>query len=252
VVLAPKAVFIALVLAGTLTSCGPRGDTPAVDQSGTSSDSSTPSASDDPYADDDGTGSMGGSPGASPRPSKAPPKTSAGWTVTVYYTAVAKFHDGDPEKVKGCPSITCSKGDNDLGTYPSDFVKAVKDEGAGKIADGKYLNWSYDTGYWLDTAARDTAGRPLRPFMTAAADAKVLRSGTKFGIVQCGRDDDGDAIGAAVCAKLKSARWTIADEFTPGLGGEKHVDVYIGEETQKDFTDTDWYTTLHNASLAVG
>jgi hypothetical protein len=169
--------------------------------------------------------------------------------VTVYYTAVARFHDGDPVKVTGCPTIDCRRGDSDLGTYPSDFVEAVRDEGAGKISDGKYLNWSHDTGYWLDTAARVSDGGVLRPFETAAADPAVLRAGTAFRISACGRDEGGDPIDPAVCAKLKGARWTVADEFTPGLGGARHVDVYIGEETGRDFTDSPWYTTLTRATL---
>jgi hypothetical protein len=170
--------------------------------------------------------------------------------VTVYYTAVARFHTGKAVKVTGCPTIDCKRGDSDLGSYPSDFVEAVKDEGAGKISDGKYLNWSYDTGYWLDTAARVSDGGVLRPFETAAADPTVLRAGTSLRITACGRDESGDAIDATVCAKLRSAHWTIGDEFTPGLGGSKHLDAYIGEETGPNFTDSPWYTTLTNATLA--
>ena len=33
-----------------------------------------------------------------------------------------------------------------------------------------------------------------------------------------------------------AANWTITDEFTPGLGGSRHVDLYIGEETGPGFT----------------
>ena len=171
--------------------------------------------------------------------------------MTVYYTAVARFHTGNSVAVIGCPSLDCSRGKTDLGSYPEEFVKAVKDEGAGKISDGRYLNWSYDTGYWLDTAARDTDGRVLEPWVTAAADRDVLRLDTRFTIASCGRDDGGGSIDAAVCAKLRSARWVIKDEFTPGMGGAKHVDVYIGEETGPNFTDSPWYITLTGATLAI-
>ena len=158
--------------------------------------------------------------------------------MTVYYTAVLRFHSGPPVRVAN------------LGSYPSDFVDAVKDEGTGKISDGRYLNWSFDTGYWLDTAPRNSTGGVLRPFRTAAADPSVLRAGRAFTIVQCGHDEDGSAIDPAVCAKLRGSHWTVADEFTPGLGGPHHVDVYIGEETRTDFTDSPWYTTLTSATLA--
>ena len=134
-----------------------------------------------------------------------------------------------------------------LGSFPASFVKAVKDEGTGRTADGRYLNWSYDTGYWMDTAPRDTAGRPLRPWVSAAADASVLRSGSRFTIVRCGTAE----VTADVCAKLKAPTWTVVDEFTPGLGGDKHVDVYIGEETGRDFTESDLYTTLESATLSA-
>jgi hypothetical protein len=172
--------------------------------------------------------------------------SSTGWTATVYYTAVLGYHPEPAEPVTGCPVLNCTRGHSDLGSYPRDFVEAVKSEGAGKIAAGKYLNWSSDTGYWLDTAARDTDGRALRPFVSAAADRDVLRAGTTFTILHCGRD-----VTASVCQKLMAARWAITDEFTPGLGGRRHIDLYIGEETGPDFTESDWYTTLEGATIAI-
>jgi hypothetical protein len=172
--------------------------------------------------------------------------------VTVYYTAVERFHTGARRRVTGCPRLECAHGSADLGSYPRSFVDAVRDEGTGRTAAGRYLNWSDDTGYWLDDAPRDTAGRPLRPFESAAADRDVLRSGTRFTIVNCGTTEDGDPIGRPVCDRLRSANWTVTDEFTAGLGGARHVDVYIGEETGPDFTGTAWYTTLVRASLRTG
>jgi len=178
--------------------------------------------------------------------------TSAGWTVTVYYTAVEKYHSGPPTPVTGCTKLDCQHGKDDLGTYPKDFVEAVHDEGTGITTAGRYLNWSYDTGYWIDSAARDTAGRPLRPFESAAADPDVLKAATRFTITGCGHQDDGSEPPADVCAKLRAARWTITDEFTPGLGGKKHIDAYIGEETGPGFTDSPWYITLKSATLRIG
>lgn len=170
----------------------------------------------------------------------------------MYYTAVERFHTDGKRSVTGCATINCAHGNAGLGSYPQSFVDAVKDEGTGRTAAGRYLNWSFDTGYWLDDAPRDTAGRPLRPFRSAAADSGVLRSGTTFAIVSCGTTEDGEAISAPVCDKLRTSTWTVTDEFTPGLGGSRHVDVYIGEETGPRFTDSDWYTTLNNASLRTG
>jgi hypothetical protein len=168
----------------------------------------------------------------------------SGWTVTVYYTAVASFHGGATERVTGCPRLDCDGGSDDLGTYPATFVQAVRDEGTGRVGDGRYLNWSVDVGFWLDTAPRDSAGGVLEPWRSAAADADVLAAGTRFTITSCGS-------GAApqVCDRLSATEWTVRDEFSPGLGGDRHVDVYIGEETGPDFTESDWYTTLTDATL---
>jgi hypothetical protein len=90
------------------------------------------------------------------------------------------------------------------------------------------------------------------PFVSAAADPGVLPRGTRFTIAACGSQDDGSAPPRAVCAALREARWQITDEFTPGLGGPKHLDAYIGPETGPGFTGSDWYLTLTGAQLALG
>jgi hypothetical protein len=130
-----------------------------------------------------------------------------------------------------------------LGSFPGDFVEAVKDEGTGRITRGPhrgmYLSWSYDTGFWLDSEPVDTDGRRLRPYVTAAADGDALPKQTRFQIVDCGREqEDGSAIDARVCARLKSSTWVVLDAFTPGLGGRRHIDLYIGEEDRARFPDT--------------
>jgi hypothetical protein len=189
-----------------------------------------------------------------PSPSAARPaqRLSAGWEITVYYTAVERFHDGDPTPVTGCPRLDCTDGDDDLGTYPAGFVDAVRDEGTGLTTSGRYLNWSYDVGFWLDSAPRTSDGGALVPFVSAAADPGVLPRGTRFTIAACGSQEDGSAPPQAVCAALRRARWQITDEFTPGLGGPKHLDAYIGPETGPGFTGSDWYLTLTGARLALG
>lgn len=184
---------------------------------------------------------------------KAEPKSTAesGWEITVYYTAVESFHDGETVEVTGCPELDCENGDDPLGEYPRDFVKAVKDEGTGRITsgdhEGEYLNWSHGVGYWLDEEARNSHGDALRPYVSAATDAAVLPKGTRVEIVACGDADVPDK----VCDKLMKPTWTIDDEFTPGLGGEKHLDVYLGEEDREGFTESQWYTTLENAELRI-
>lgn len=201
--------------------------------------------------------SAGRQPGPAPTRSGSPSSTtsgrvSGGWTATVYYTAVEDYHSGRAVRVTGCPTLECSRGHADLGSYPADFVSAVRDEGTGRTASGRYLNWSYDTGYWLDSAPRDSTGRALRPFESAAADPGVLARGTRFVVLACGEDEGGDPVDPAVCARLRQVRWTVTDEFTPGLGGAHHIDLYIGEETGRGFTGGPWYTTLVGARLRIG
>lgn len=175
------------------------------------------------------------------------PEESPDWTLTVYYTAVEAYHRGPPTPVVGCLTLDCVNGDADLGTYPRGFVETVRAEGTGRTAAGRYLNWSYDVGYWLDHAPRDAYGQPLRPFESAAADVGVLPAGAAFTILDCGRSP----IDPAVCARLRQARWTVTDQFMPGFGGPRHVDLYLGEETGPDFTDSPWYCTLTAAKLRI-
>ncbi|WP_328467914.1 hypothetical protein OHA21_50340 [Actinoplanes sp. NBC_00393] len=188
---------------------------------------------------------------ASPPRSVRPKRTTSGWEITVYYTAVEKYHDGEPTQVTGCPRLECSNGDDDLGTYPAGFVEAVEEEGTGRTSSGKYLNWSHDVGFWLDSAPRSSDGNVLTPWVSAAADPDVLPHGTRFTVAACGTQEDGSRAPSAVCTALRKAAWRITDEFTPGLGGPKHLDAYIGPETGPGFTDSEWYLTLVGARLAL-
>ncbi|WP_430782051.1 hypothetical protein [Actinoplanes sp. G11-F43] len=189
--------------------------------------------------------------GCGTAPTEPVVRASTGWEITVYYTAVEAFHGPADTPVTGCLVLDCEHGDDDLGSYPASFVRAVHDEGTGLTVSGRYLNWSYDVGYWLDTVARASDGGALEPFVTAAADTDVLAPGTDFRIADCGRQEDGSAPPPAVCARLAAAAWHIDDEFTPGLGGARHIDAYIGPETGPGFTDSEWYLTLIGATLGI-
>lgn len=176
------------------------------------------------------------------------------WLVTVYYTAVEALHSDPPVPVDGCAAADCEKGDEPLGDYPKGFADAVRAEGTGRITSGphagRYLNWSHDVGYWLDDAPRDARGDRLQPFVSAAADG--LPEDTRLRLVDCGKLDSGEPVPADVCERLRSGRWEIRDQFTPGLGGEQHIDLYIGEETGPDFTSSGpLYVSLHDARFAT-
>jgi hypothetical protein len=200
-------------------------------------------------------GELATGPTAAPTPdAPATPAATAsgGWELAVIYTAVEKFHTDKKVSVTGCTKLQCSDGTDKLGKFPAGFVKAVKDQGSGRLTDGRYLNWSYDVGYWLDTAPRNASGGALEPFVSAAADPAVLPQGTGFTVTGCGQIVSKKAKPPAeVCDKLTGASWEISDEFTPGSGGDHHVDLYIGEETKKHFQDSQWYNTLQDATLTL-
>src|SRR5690242_17494224 len=126
-VLAANALFAGCtVLVVVLAGCG--GPAPAPGRA----DSAVPPALTGPGA----SATVGGSPAPTVQTRSS---ASTGWTATVYYTAVLSYHTGPAEAVTGCPVLNCTRGHSDLGSYPRDFVAAVKSEGAGKIATGRYL-----------------------------------------------------------------------------------------------------------------
>lgn len=190
---------------------------------------------------------------ATPTAEPLPLGRPGGWRITTYYTALESLYDGKRKAVKGCTRFHCSHGKAPLGAYPEDFLKVVQMEGSGRITAGprrgRYLNWSHSVGFWLDDTTRDSRGRPLRPWVSAAADKSVLARGQRFAIADCGRDGDDRPIEGRVCATFQKARWTVTDLFRPGYGGANHADVYIGEEKESRLSESPFYTTLNGATL---
>ncbi|WP_240809879.1 hypothetical protein [Actinomadura sp. WMMA1423] len=247
---------LALLLCGAVAGCGqnargadvpppvaPPASAPAV---------SAPSATSVPTAT--GGAAPGDAPAdGAPAGNTAPLGRVRGWRITTYYTARESLYHGEREAVRGCARFHCSHGKAPLGSYPKDFLKIVQTEGSGRITEGpragRYLNWSHSVGFWLDDTTRDSRGRPLRPWASAAADRSVLARGQRFAIVDCGREGNGRAVEDEVCAAFRKARWTVTDLFRPGYGGEDHADVYIGEEKGSRLADSPFYTTLSRATL---
>jgi hypothetical protein len=190
---------------------------------------------------------------ADPAPRPPAAHLSTPWLVTVYYTAVESFHDEDPVQVKGCPVVDCADGTTRLGSYPADFVAAVREEGTGRITigphRGRYLNWSHNVGYWLDDGPRDAAGNLLVPFESAAADG--VQPGTRVELVNCGTLVTGAPVPNHLCGRLRQGSWQIRDEFTPGYGGKNHIDLYIGEEHAPNFTESELYISLVDVTLSL-
>jgi hypothetical protein len=178
-----------------------------------------------------------------------------GWEITVYYTAVEHFHDGPPRRVAGCVILDCVDGTSHIGYFPSDFVDAVEFEGSGLMETGryagKYLNWAFDVGFWVDDVPRDSGGGVLVPFVSAAADPAVLPRGTAFQVMACGQAENGSDVPPSVCQQFTAPHWTIADEFTPGFGQARRVDLYVGDETSESFSDSEIHQRLVGAQLAL-
>ena len=59
-------------------------------------------------------------------------------------------------------------------------------------------------------------------------------------------------VGAAhLCRRLREGDWQIRDEFTPGYGGNQHIDLYVGEENVPNFTRSELYISLVDATLTL-
>ena len=271
-------VALAACGAGSGSDVGTQNGSNTVNNSGTSNDNldgggqtgasaaASGNTNGSPNGTATGTGSGNGAGAGTPTNLQTPPTTppstpptgtvsAESYTITVYYTAVESFHSTAAQTVTGCLIRACSFGNSVIGSYPASFIKATKTEGTGRITSGanagKYLNWSVDVGYWLDTIPSDGYGGALVPFRTAAADAIALPKGAQFRLVAPLKQEDGSALDATSANRLLAATWLINDQFTPGLGGALHLDVYIGEEDRVNFTNTSpLYTTLSNVKIS--
>jgi hypothetical protein len=199
---------------------------------------------------------------ATPRPvtptaAASPAPASGAWTLTVYYTAVESFHTGPAQAVTGCRpgADECSNGTDALGSYPADFLDAVRGQGSGRITTGryagKYLLWDADSGYAVDTAVLDQSDRPLRPFVSAGAGDPGIAPGTGFGLLDCGVDTvTGRAPDAAACARLRAASWVVAGPTRQPA--DAHVlELYVGEEDGPGFAGGPLLLHAHNARTTL-
>ena len=178
-----------------------------------------------------------------------------GFRVTVYYTPVESFHSGPSESIAGCPSPDCSSGPLPLGAYPSSFLAAVRMQGSGRLTSGpyagQYLHGSLGGSFWISPIPSDAYGSPVQPFETAAADDDVLPRGSRFRLVEPLLESGGSPLPPAVAARLLASTWNVQDHFEAGYGGALHVDLYVGEQQQADFTSSPFYLMLENTTLEV-
>jgi hypothetical protein len=165
------------------------------------------------------------------------------WKLVTYYTVVESFHSGPPQAVVGCSpgADECNRGTTPLGSFPGDFVSAVREEGTGRITNGPYagkvLTWDAESGYSIDDAPNDASGSPLKPFVSAATDESVPM-GTAFRVQDCGVGTGGGRVDAAVCSRLTAASWVVADR-TGKPAGSRELHLYIGVESRPGFATSD-------------
>jgi hypothetical protein len=181
---------------------------------------------------------------STPAPAGGTTQAPAGpWTLKVYYTAVESFHNGAPQAVTGCDlnADECDNGTTPLGSYPSDFVALVKDNGYGRITSGKYagkyLAWDPQGGWSIEPTASDANGNALQPFVSAASDLSIT-IGTHFKVLDCGTDSTThQPPDAGACGRLTAPDWVVTDNSTQPYGSHE-IDLYVGEENQPDFENT--------------
>ncbi|MEA2672477.1 MAG: hypothetical protein QOG45_2697 [Chloroflexota bacterium] len=187
-----------------------------------------------------GAAPTGPPPAATAPSAPAPAPVAAGWALTTVYTAVESFHGGAPQPVTGCPpgADECSNGSVALGSYPGDFLDAVRSQGAGRLTSGKYagryLTWDADSGYAVDAAVLDASEKPMQPFVSAGADPSIAL-GTTFTVLDCGVDRvSGHPVDPGVCARIRAATWVV--RAPTRQAGDRHaLELYIGEEDGPGF-----------------
>jgi hypothetical protein len=153
---------------------------------------------------------------------------------------VQSYHTGAPQAITGCPPqpTNCSNGSTPLGSYPGDFLEAVRDNGTGRITGGRYagrfLTYDAQSGYAVADTNVDDSGNAKRPFVTAAAD-EGIPLGTSFRVQACGVDgSDGSPVDGGVCSRLVAASWVVGERSGEPTGS-RELALYIGEENRPDF-----------------
>ena len=178
-----------------------------------------------------------------------------GFRLTVYYTPVESFYGGTLQAIQGCTTLNCESGLQPLGTYPAAFLSEVQMQGSGRITSGayagQYLHGSFGGNFWISPIAADAYGSPAVPFETAAADDSVLPRGTRFKLVDPLTESGGAPLPSSVSDRLLSATWNVQDHFEAGYGGALHIDLYVGEQEQANFSTSPFYLMLVNQTIEV-
>ncbi|MFD6986404.1 hypothetical protein ACFWAX_37895, partial [Streptomyces sp. NPDC059956] len=167
----------------------------------------------------------------------------SGYTLTVYFTPSERFYPGPRRSIRG---QVCA-GHNLPDSYPAAYLERVGLEGFGKTARGDYLGWDFDRHCYFTTSASPVGSHEnaLVPWQSVAANH--LAPGTRIRVTDCG-----PGVSGAICARVKSAHWRVDDLCSIGCDDAKHLDLYIGEQTQAAFESEDFYFASKGATIRAG
>jgi 3D (Asp-Asp-Asp) domain-containing protein len=126
-------------------------------------------------------------PGKDKRCCGYPLAEDLGFALRFYWLAMEEGYREDEWWLEKQQDIY-TRGGFYLGTFPEDYVRALRLEGSGLLADGRVVNYAgrcrYGVGTCFEQLDRDThpfgrgAGRrPLVPFRSAAVDPRLIPIG---------------------------------------------------------------------------
>jgi len=164
------------------------------------------------------------------------------YVITSYWTVHEKFYSGEKIAVKD--------GEGEfLGYYRLDFIADVKVEGWGKGDgagnDGEYLGYDPSSGFMKSKEPLDAYGQPLIPWLTVSADPSIPK-GTEVTIKSLGSEAD---VASWVAEKLLTTTFVVSDRG-PSVKGH-HIDVYVGDQTQRDMNESPVALYIRGATVCV-
>ena len=191
--------------------------------------------------------------GSGPEAEAALPRRVGNVTATVYYTPVESYYERERMvKVMAWRDVR-TVGKKVPVRVPLLFARHLREEGTGKMRNGRYLNYSFEglgpngdqRGYWLDTCPRDSHGGCLKARQSmAASDGLNIPRGARVRLADCGR-----GAGRAACSHYRSGKWVVKDQFTTGIAGPRQVDLYYGVQDFRGFRSSGFWTTMRGATL---
>ena len=181
------------------------------------------------------------------------PRQVGNVSATVYYTPGESYYERERMvKVMAWRDVR-TVGKKVPVRVPLLFARHLREEGTGKMRNGRYLNYSHEglgpngdrEGYWLDTCPRDSHGGCLKARQSmAASDGLNIPRGARVRLADCGR-----GAGRAACSHYRSGEWVVKDEFTTGIAGPRQVDLYYGVQDFRGFRSSGFWTTMRGATL---